>query len=404
MRPPPQIATELPSTSPHVARSVGTLEGEQGAVEVWLLPEEAPEAWRQLFEQEGEELSRLSHPALPDLLSRGELEGRPYLVTHLRERGSSLFELVGQEDLDWEERLLVVREVTGAWAELARQGLELGAFMPGLAFWNRRSRELFLAHHRAPPVVLRLAGGSHGEAGGEVAHWARFASWFLGQSEDPEEAEARFVSHVPPDLSRLIRTALSRDAALRPEGLVEIERALDLLQTIGPEVGPRWQERPGSRKLPARPERTPEEATSPWDLLGDGGSWSPMMGAGLVTLSLGLMGLVAWSRGGPEELPPPLPQLESSEGYEPLHHPRFQDPYLHLLVKQEEVPAGDFPMLLGILRSLEEQDRLPRSLRDPGRARRLGRRFQLDPEGACRALERFLGELREAVQAPAPGE
>jgi hypothetical protein len=335
-----RVEEELPRLLPSVRRLAAQVgdPGEPG--ELRLVAEEAPPEATERLRLELRDLRSLEHPAFPQVLSEGEWEGR-LMVAVTPTPGEPWDALAGDPDLPDASRARLVRSLVDAWGHAAERGVALDPAGLRVARGRTRVRWAHLRGEGEPPdqvaALLEVARGMAPEGAGD---------------QDLAGLLAREATSFA-DLGEVAAT-------------LGVTPALEVSQTIS---------------VPARRSRRRAAAA---------------VGNGVLALALLGAGLFLMPRRRHRKPPPPAPPPPRSSMV-PLHHPAVRDPYLHLLLKVDAVDPRGFPTLLGLLRRLSVGERLPELVRDPERVEAMGRTFRDDPVRACRQLEAWLEELREAV-------
>lgn len=428
-----RLRGELPRVSPHALRFRAEHADLDRQVEFRILPEDASDEDRQVFEREVSELARLDHPSFLPVLDAGASRGRPFYVVPLREEALPLARRRNDERFSIEERCLVARALAAAYAEAHQRRIVLGAPSPVLLTWDRLQPRLAYVHHRATAAVKALPlpeGAPEGlvrwTPAGDVFHWGYFAYWCITRGKLPY-ASARgaqkpirsVVPELAPDLAQVIDASVSRDEALRPEhglqvwavllrrpanragdggggsgagggsgddtaeSVRQVRQSIDDLRTQGdlPEIA--FHSGVHSRRPAAVPTSAPEARSLDLRLLG---------GALVAAMGLGL--LVAL--GGPGPSPePPQPAAAPSSG--PRYASPAKDPFVKLLLAYRQVAPKDFGRLFAIAERLRAAGRLPEEGGGGDRLAGIKEVHTRDPVQGAEALERWIEDLREVV-------
>lgn len=315
-------------------------------------------------------------------------------------------------------------------AVLQAEGLELRAATPTPTTGAESSEEdlessrAFVAA-QAGLEELHLSTAAWGEAAPAAVPSAPSLQAAVDPQEDEEEDEDDAVDVTAYQSSTEVAavdsaTVMARYASAEAgaaaalddednDGLSYQGPSLEVLTNPGAEEGPPPQPATGTPgELPAIPPAALLAAL----LLGVGAGWG-LRGLGaaaptvIVRTSAPGHGATAPAAtpapGTPAPLPAPRPD-GALRALAPSKAALFQgDPQVRELLLTREVPAGSFPRVWRLLRNLVGQNRLPQDLRDFERVAGMRALFKRDQDEGCKAMGRFLDDLRLLVgEAPKP--
>ncbi len=432
-----KLLRALPGLVPYAARFLAQQLMLDREVEMRLLPETADEAGRERFLTELKELLVLDHPAFLPVMENGITRGRPFFVVPSRD-DPTLATLGADPGFDLEARVRAVRSLAQAMAAAHAAGLFLGPVAPQLVAWNRSRSQVQFVHHRSDgafdPAMLESTPAdvrppAPPSARADVFHWANLAYWLLTSGRRPWAGRSQPlpirvpVPNLGRDLAHGIEACLAEDPELRPEHMGEVEALLEAAaENVVPDEeipleasGTIPVERMGANlrrlreagKVAAAPvtRAIPVPVLEERDIVEGPIPRAASVPRPVAGLALGVVGLLVLA--GLARVPGAISAALRRAGNtrpaatgSPKAPPPLggTDLYLRFLAGREQVTPTSFRGTWRVVRGLETQKALPERLRDGKRLLAMLEQFGTAPEVACRALEEYLAELREALR------
>lgn len=214
-------------------------------VEFRIIPEDADEKLKELFEKESDELIQIDHPSFFPILETGVSRELPYYLVPRRE-GEPLDGLIPNPEISLEERGEIVRGLASILSELHLRRIVHGPFDPRFFTWSSRKNLVTVLHHRSRPeevpdtlmhpyVPEDVRQLHRGSSRADCYHWGALAFRILSRGQSPypslEDSRAgdegaRSILEAVPRLARplahILDSALSGSPEERPRNGPEL--------------------------------------------------------------------------------------------------------------------------------------------------------------------------------------